>query len=238
MGKMDMDDIMFDALFERVVKDQYIAEIDSIPPKEELAKLYPLSPQFDLRMKKAFARYHRKGIFAKIIKQTQRVAVVLLIITTAFFGLLLTNPEVRAAVGNVVVEWFEKFTSITFSNNESNAEIKELRVKYLPDGYSLTSMDDMVNLALIIYSDDSGNQIKFMYQPGNNASNISIDNEHHIIENYSMNGHDAFLAISENNNFDNGIIFVYESNIVEIWGKIPIDELIKMAESVEAERIE
>ena len=52
MSKVKMDNIVFDTLFERVVKDKFAAEIDSIPSNEELAKQYPLSPQFDLRMNK------------------------------------------------------------------------------------------------------------------------------------------------------------------------------------------
>lgn len=238
MNMNNVDDIIFDALFERVVKDKYIAEINAIPSNEELAKLYPLSPQFDVRMKKVFARYRKKEIFTKISRLAQKVAVVVLILSTVFFGVLLTNPEVRAAVGNVVIEWFEKFTSITFTSDEPSAESKELRPIYMPDGYSIISIETIINITDIVISDDSGNQIMFFYRPGSDVTNISIDNENHIIENFIINENTAFKITAIDNEFENGIIFVYENYVIEIWGKIPIDELVKMAESVVVGTIE
>lgn len=41
-------------------------QIDSIPPNEQLAKIYSFSPEFEVRMKKLFAKNRRKD-FAKAI---------------------------------------------------------------------------------------------------------------------------------------------------------------------------
>jgi hypothetical protein len=229
------DDSIFEALFRQAVIDDYIEEIDSIPSNDELAEKYPLTPQFDMRMKKLFLRVRRKEIFRKIVKYTQRAAMVFLLVSTLLFGLLLINPEVRAVVGNVIVEWFENFTSITFSGTEpnaENAEEKNIRPSYLPDGYAMTSSVDLLNVMLIIYSDESGNEISFTFRSGDNATNISIGNTHHIIENTTIHGTGAFLAIATHEDSANGVIFVFENSVIDIWGRVHIDELIRMAESV------
>jgi hypothetical protein len=234
MDNEQLTDSLFEALFRQAVIDDYVAEIDGIPPNEELAKIYSFSPEFELRMKKVFARYRRKEIFVRITKYIKRVAVVFLLASTVLFGILLINPEVRAAVGKVVVEWFEKFTSITFSGEEmeTNEDMGRLRTEYMPDGYFQSSIEYFGNRTQVIFSNDSSAEIRFIYSPGKNIANFSIDNENHTIENYMIGNASAFIAAALNNDFDNGIIFNVENYDVEIWGKIPVDELIKMAESV------
>jgi hypothetical protein len=232
---MKVGDPVFEALFRQAVIDKYDDEINSLPSNEELAKLYPFSPSFDLRMKRVIARYRRKDIFQKISKNMQRVAVILLIVSTVFFGMLLTNPEVRAAVGNVIVGWYEQFTSITFTRTEPNVENAErigLNPEYVPDGYFMLTSENIVDMTFTLFSNEYGNQIRFIYRPGYAATNISIDNENHVIENHQMNGADAFIAIATDTDFDNGIVFVFENHVVEIWGTVHIDELMKMAESL------
>ncbi|MCL2517190.1 MAG: hypothetical protein FWF15_01380 [Oscillospiraceae bacterium] len=107
MDNSKNNDPVFEALFKQAVIDDYTDEIDSIPSNDELVKKYPFTPQFNVRMKKLFARVRRKEILNKVIKFSQRAAVIFLFFTTFLFGLLLINPEVRATVGNVFVEWFE-----------------------------------------------------------------------------------------------------------------------------------
>ena len=63
MNKNPISDTVFEALFRQVVIDDYIDEVESAPSREELAKLYPISPEFDLRMKKLFDRVRRKDFF-------------------------------------------------------------------------------------------------------------------------------------------------------------------------------
>jgi hypothetical protein len=96
----------------------------------------------------------------------------------------------------------------------------------------LTS-ENIADMTFALFSNEYGNQIRFIYRPGYAATNISIDNENHIIEKHFMNGADAFIAIATDNDFENGIVFVFENHVVEIWGTVHTDEIIKMAESLE-----
>jgi len=66
MNKRKVNDMVFEALFRQAVVDDFNEQIDSIPPKEQLAKIYSFSPEFEVRMKKLFAKNRRKD-FAKAI---------------------------------------------------------------------------------------------------------------------------------------------------------------------------
>jgi len=238
MDKSKTDDAVFEALFKQAVIDKFVEEVESIPPDEELKKTYSFSPQFDLRMKKFFTRVRRKELMKKIARYTRRVAIILLIISTLTFGALLTNPQVRATVGNVIVEWFELFMSITFQREGPHEpefdweESADLRPEWLPDGFEIISIETVLNQTAIMISNDLGNVLELMYRPGDDIATVSIDIEQLIIEESLINESLAFIATSTHEDFPNIIVFVFENHIVEIHGMISIDKLLKIADSM------
>jgi len=118
MNKDQVNDVVFEALFRQAVIDDFNEEIDSIPTNEQLAKIYSFSSEFEIRMKKLFIKDRRSSLLKNTMLYSRRVASVLIIVLGLLFGTLLFNTEVRAAVGRVLVEWYEKFTSFTFSDDE------------------------------------------------------------------------------------------------------------------------
>lgn len=88
-----------------------------------------------MRMKKLFVKDHRRKFLKNAMLYSRRVASILVIVLGLLFGTLLFNTEVRAAVGKVLVEWYEKFTSFTFRDEEIIVEKKEWTLEYLPEGY-------------------------------------------------------------------------------------------------------
>ena len=235
MNSIGISEPVFEALFRQAVIDDYIDEIESIPPNEELAKIYSFTPEFELRMQNLFKRIRKKAAIAGIAKHAKRAAAVLLIAATVFFGLLLTQPEVRAAVGNVVVKWFEQFTSITYHSEgaEEHTETREMRPTFLPDGYFESFVINLDNAMLVMFSNDAGDEIRFTYTVGNDISTaISVSNAHNTIEEYVINGTPALIVTAHDSDEQNGVIFAYDDNVVDIWGRLPIDLLIEIAESV------
>lgn len=228
-----IDDSVFEALFRQAIIDEYNEEIDSIPPKEELIKTVTFSPEFELRMKRLFAREKRKGYYKKALSYSKRVAAVFVITTTIIFGMLLFNPEVRADVKNTVVEWYDKFTSFIFQSEASDtSKINEWRPKYLPTGYYENIVEKLGKSTNIEYVDSQGNIVYLSYRPEGNNTNISVDNENHEIESETINGQEAFIARATSEEFENGVIWSMEGYTLSLWSKLPIDELIKIAQSV------
>jgi hypothetical protein len=158
MDIMRMDDNVFEALFRQAIIDEYNKEIESIPQKSKLISLVSLSPEFDKRMKKLFLQDRRKDILTKIEYYGKRVAVVFLLVITIISFILLTNPEVRAAIKNVLIEWYDKYTSIIFRGQETNdtGDIKEFVPEYLPEGFKKSWVSIEGNITDIEYVNELG----------------------------------------------------------------------------------
>lgn len=228
-----IDNTVFEALFRQATIDEYNEEIDLIPPKEELIKTITFSPEFGLKMKKLFAREKRRDYLKKALTYSKRVAAVFVITTTLIFGILLFSPEVRAAVKNTVVEWYDKFTSFIFQGEASDTNKKmEWQPEYLPTGYYENFVEKLGKSTNIEYADPQGNIVYLSYRPEENDTNISVDNESHEIESRIINGQEAYIVKATSEEFENGVIWSMEGYTLSLWSKLSVDELIKIAQSI------
>lgn len=228
-----IDDTVFEALFRQAIIDEYNKDIDSIPPKEELIKTITFSPEFELKMKKLFAREKRRDYLKKALTYSKRVAAVFIITTTLIFGILLFSSEVRAAVKNTVVEWYDKFTSFIFQGEASDTNKKmEWQPEYLPTGYNEIFVEKLGKSTNIEYVDPQGNIIYLSYRPEENDTNISVDNENHEIESGTISGQEAYIVKATSEEFENGVIWSMEGYTLSLWSKLSVDELVKIAQSI------
>ena len=232
MNRDQVNDVVFEALFHQAVIDDFNEEIDSIPTNEQLAKIYTFSPEFEIRMKKLFIKDRRRSLLKNTMLYSKRVASVLIIVLGLLFGTLLFNTEVRAAVGKVLVEWYEKFTSFTFSDDEFIDEKKDWTLNYLPEGYELKNYEVLGRITNIEFANNQGDKIRFSYRPEEGITKISVDNENHEISSYVILDKEAFSITAVNDKFDNGVIWNIEGHTFDLWGKMPVDELKKVAESI------
>ena len=231
MNTDQVNDSVFEALFCQAVIDNYIEEINAIPSNEELSKIYTFSPKFELRMKKLFAREERRERFIIIAKYAKRVAAVFVIGIMVLFGTLLFNPEVRAAVQKVIIQWYEQFTSFTFTNGlSSDADTNMLYTGYLPDVFKKHETGDLNTMTYVIFLNSVDDEIRIKYSQADNI-NLSVDNENHLVEEYTVNGRQAFAVTAISDKFENGVIFDSHGFVIEIWSSLSIDELMKMAEA-------
>lgn len=135
MNKEQVNDFLFEELFRQAVIDDFNEELDSIPTKGRLSKTYSFSPEFEIRMKKLFAKDRRRSFLRTGILYTRKVASIFIMVLGLLFATLLFNTEVRATVGKVFIEWYEKFTSFTYTDEEVINEKKDWNLNYLPEGY-------------------------------------------------------------------------------------------------------
>lgn len=233
MNVKDINDSVFEALFRQAVIDDYNDEIDTIPPREELSKMITFSCEFEYKMKKLFRREQRKDFIKLIIDNGKKVAVFCLVTATLLFSILLFNPEVRATVGKVIVEWYDKFTSFDFKYDiPDSGDMQDWHPEYLPEGFHDSILEKLGRVTNIEYKNDHGQIIYLSYSSQGNATNISVDNENHTIENGTINGYEAFILKAADNDFENGIIWSMQGYTFNIWSKLPMEELMKVAISV------
>ena len=232
MNQKQIDDTLFETLFRQAVIDDYYQEICAQLFQEKHEQVTSLTPEFDLRMKKLLAQEGKKDFIRITLSYSKKVAAAFVIVMAVLFGILLFHTEVRAAVTKAIVEWYEEFTSFTFHNEAFQLEKKVWRPDYLPAGYQEKTVEELGKLIHIEYKNEHGDKIRFSFRPADNAVNIAIDNENHRIEPYDISGNEAFIAYAEKEEFDNGIIWSSEGFTFSLWGKLPIEELVKTAESV------
>lgn len=233
MNINQIDNHIFEALFRQAVIDDYTEDIDSIPSKNELMKIISFSAEFELRMKKLLAHEQRKETLTTTLKFGKRAAAIFIVATSIFFCTLLLNYEVRAAVKNTVIEWYNKFTSFIFQGEASDTGVqKEWRPQYLPQGYLESTVEKLGKATDIEYVNDEGGVIYLSYRPEENDTSISVDNENHIIESIIINGHEAYTVKAAKDDFENGVIWSMDKYTFNIWSQLPIEELIKISQSL------
>ncbi len=232
MDNNKINEAVFEALFSQAVIDNFNEEIDSIPSNEELGRIYSFSTEFEVKLKKLLKRDRRRDLIKTTMYYSKKVASIFIIVLGLLFSILLFNTEVRAAVGKVFVEWYEKFTSFTFSGEEAINERKEWSLTYLPKGSVLDKEEILGRVTNIEYINNQGDKIRFSYSPEESNTNISVDNENHKINKDSVLDNEAYSIIAIDDKFDNGLIWNMEGHTFNLWGKAPIDELKKIAESI------
>lgn len=233
MNEKQMDNSVFEALFRQAVIDDYNKEIDSIPSREKLQEIISFSPEFELRMKKLLLNERRKEHLQKFSNYLKKAAAILVIVTTVTFSILLFSPDVRAAVKNTVIEWYDKFTSFIFQGEKTDTrEHKEWRPQYIPAGYLEITVEKIGRATDIEYANDEGNVIHFSYRPEENDTTINVDNENHTIESKIINGYDTFIIKAMKDDIENGIIWSMDGYTFNIWSVLPVDELIKVTQSI------
>lgn len=141
-----LDDDLFDILIKNAVRENWEKEIGTVPPREEMEKLYAFSDRFERRVHAAVHRDKRirrtKGIAVGVAK----VAMVLLMISGVAFGTLMTGEAVRDAVFDSVAQHFESLTKIRWADANMEAAVRTALAKpegdiYFYETEGLTELD-------------------------------------------------------------------------------------------------
>lgn len=240
MANKRMTDETFDRLFRQAVIDAFNEEINATPSSETLALTYTLSPEFENRITRLFEKTEKVSLVKKIMFYSKRVAILLVILIGLLITTMFLNTDVYAAISKILVEWYENFTSFIFEQDEVKDETVYERVEwlleYIPDGYSQSKYEILGSFTNIEFTNSQGEILRYYFLPDTGSTNISVDNENHKIENAQILHNDAFFITALNDGLDNGIIWHMEDHIFYLWGQLSLEELVKIAESVSAEK--
>ena len=223
-------DSVFEALFRQAVIDNFYEELDSLPPDVELAKQFAFSPEHELRMKKLFAREERLERLHTTAKWSRRLVATIAIVVTLLFGSLMLVPQVRATVVQTLIEWYERFTM--FTSNAPEAEKTNLEPQYIPIGFVEIVRDELELMTTILYlNEDDGSVISF--SSTRMSGSTAVDNEmvDYIVS--VVNGNEYHCFVSTEAGGEVTIVWEKNNQRYIITSTISIDELMKMAVSVE-----
>ena len=219
--------------------NEYIAEeLDAVPSDEEIAKMYPTS----LKMKKHYQRKakEKKYQLSLPLVYCKRLAVAFFVVVTLSFGILMTNSDVRAAVSNTVVTWYEKFVQIDFSKTEdtydtddtesSIPEFTDLEIGYIPLKYVLSSSTEDLYYREYIYTSDDGDYMLIgLYS--SEATEIATDIELMEYEQIIINGNNAYILYDDIERMGS-LIAGNNKYTILITSISEKEEIIKVAENI------
>ena len=178
---------------------------------DEAEKFLELEPYQDISEK---AR--RKAM--QIIKRAERkkrshpafhalkiAAIACLICISLVFTACVSIPEVREAMWEAVVEWYDEYIAVRFRGNSSRsgassrapASIEEVNLpKYMPDGYTTTAFRSKTLFSAEYY--DSDGNYAFTYIQGTQEREIlQIDTPKAPPKNVDINGNEGILVIED-----------------------------------------
>lgn len=226
-----LNEDVFDAVLQRAFCDYTDERLASYPDCSTLAKMYPLPK----KEKRAFDRIAKEAEYGKSLVRVYlvRVAVIFLCIITLGAGVMMTSTEVRAAVKNVIVEWFDKYTHFSFVATDTGSgdfeNVEDVKIGYIPDGYELINTDESSISITYVYSSNNTDLLIDIFE--NEASELFPDNERSKYSIIQINGHESWIIYDEEN-ISGTLILIGSKVSVSISGSLPKKELIKIAECI------
>lgn len=131
------------------------------------------------RILRAIRHDNTEAVRKKWLNAIQRVAAVVLIVTTTFFAMAMCIEPVRAAFINAIVTWYEDYVSIWFGEKDADAPKtieKEYTIANLPDGWTMEKIsEDSLSVVHMLYGPD-GEMVVFQ-QSVQTGSDVLYDND-------------------------------------------------------------
>ena len=226
-----LNEDVFDAVLQRAFCDYTDERLASYPDCSTLAKMYPLPK----KEKRAFDRAAKEAEYGKSLVRVYlvRAAVIFLCIITLGAGVMMTSGSVRAAVKNVIVEWFDKYTHFSFVATDTGSgdfeNVEDVKIGYIPDGYELINTDESSISITYVYSSNNTDLLIDIFE--NEASELFPDNERSKYSIIQINGHESWIIYDEEN-ISGTLILIGSKVSVSISGSLPKKELIKIAECI------
>ena len=231
MISKEIDNHLFETLLKLAVTQDHYHELASIPSEDELSGQYFVTPEFERKIRRLIRKEKYSHIPKLVGQYILKIAAGVAIILALTLGTILTVPEVRATVLNVIIEWFDTNTSYRFS--ESSETTVVLRPSYLPTGFHESSISQTGSMTTIIYKDIEDNSIYYICAPIHAGYSFAIDNEHSDHSQITINGIKADLYKAQTDQDSTHIIWQENQTSLHLMSTITYQELIKMAESIQ-----
>ena len=209
---------------------------------------------YERRAKAAENKLSAKGGKKLITLWFKRIALVLITTATVLAGILMLHEDVRAAVVNAFITWYDTYIQIDFSKIPEdtaqidgttdtvpadkepepvteNKDIYDLEIGYIPDGFELSQSDENINYREYIYYNKSDQYLVVgIYLSKETEIAISKEDDAEY-EKIKLNDTDAYIYYVESDK-TGSITYSNSVYLVNIAGIIEKDELIKIAENI------
>lgn len=231
---MKLSDRANQRLWDSLITEALIEDCNNeLAEFENNAKPHTFSQSFEKKLNSLKHAIGRKESARGFVLFLRNAAVTVAAIMGVFFGCLLTQPEVYAAVEKVIRNVFIDHDNYLYQGELPEEPFDEYkRLGYVPEGYELRSIVYGGSAASLTYENEDEETIDFMYGIAA-LSSISIDNERHNYREVEHNGQIYYLYIAMEDNDWSSIIWYSGGYVYSIDAYFSESELVEIAESVE-----
>jgi len=230
-------EIYYETLVKQALEEIMLKEADELLPNDALEGVVIPSARHIRRMKLLFARYRQITVIKKIVPVVRKSVAVILVVMGIVFSVLLSDPQVRAAITHYVIEIYEKFIHIQFTNENREVNSTELEnsdstwyISELPEGYQLTRDTRIGNIHRQIYEYE-GVLIDLKVSSGTgSAVNSDVETRNFLSEVH--NGVEYKYGQSVSESFENQVVWVNGEYKFVLVSMIPISALLEIAQNV------
>ena len=209
-------------------RDAWLA---SLPDDSEIPE-HQFSEEFNSEMERLITLSHKQK---KPKKKFQRIASMFAAVLIGASSFVTINSATRVAF----VGWIKELTSdyLVYRYEEDpvpEAEPLVYRPTWIPEGYSELFVNEKTAKKVVAYSNEDGDMIRFSYIQNPGETDWFISTENTVKESAIVNGHKADLFTSTHPDTAGGILWSDENNCAfMLTGFLEVDDLIKMAESIQ-----
>ena len=220
--------------------DLYSKEFcDTLPSDEELGNI-SFSDEFEEKMRKLIEK-QKKFYYYWVNTAGKRAAAIIAALFVGLTAVTFGVKAIREPFLRFIVETFEKFSSIIFMNDDDNSgqssvsadadfEFEAIEPQYIPEGFILDSKnEDIVIYQEMYFNADKTQSINYI-QTLTNDTILQVDTENTTYDKITINDCEG-IAYSKNG--INTVMFNTKTYVFSIYGTINMEEIIKIAESIE-----
>ena len=238
MDKVNLRGKLFDTILESAVKDDFEQELEKMPSEEDLAKEYSLSSGLQEKINKIIANGRRKIRLQKIRRISKKAAVIVAVIIPITLAGLFSVEASRTAIFNAILDWQSDHATIHFEDSTSSQAPQSMPVDafykpvYLPDGFTEGKTTKMGTSVHIVYQNKDQTTLLFDQSPVSEEGSISIDTEHTVYSEITIDGYKASLFTGKTSKDNTVLVWRNKTNSFTLISTINKDELLKIAENI------
>ena len=194
--------------------------LNTLPQKDEIPD-YSISPAFQENMDRLLRKGRRVEKRKTFLRSFGRIAaVLLLVVTVSFAGLMTVSASVREKVLQVVSQVFSDHTQYNYSGSQEDAALPELQLDALPEGFKVLSDEQLEQQSRQLHCEnDSGNylDIDISVLPANGFGTHLIDTENAQVSVQVLQGIEVTVVSKNGWNIlfwtEDSAVFTVESNL-------------------------
>lgn len=227
-----MSDDCFEEDLQQVLEDHMMLTAKALL-QADFPSAPPSSEKHLRRMKNLISNPRSAG--RSFLKSRWQKAAMFLLALGLSSLILLSFPQVRAAVRNLVRHVYDTFNRYSFSAPaEELTSLPHLTPSWLPEGYEETSYLERGNTVRIEFSDNQNNTIDLHYARATTCFALSLDTEHYHVsfiahDNVTYEAYESTSPTHENMlvwfSGDQSLAFLLSADI-------PTEDLLSLAKSL------